>query len=297
MKIGRAIISVSDKTGVAEFGKALAKMGVEILSTGGTSQTLKKSGVSVKDVSDYTGFPEVMDGRVKTLHPKIYGGILARRDNKEDLKQMKELDIEPIDLVVVNLYLFRQAVADPGVTRDDAIEKIDIGGPTMIRAAAKNQDHVAVVVDPADYDSVIEEMKKNGGGLSKKTRRRLAMKVYAETCDYDGAIVNYLAGQLGEDMPSVFASVGRKAGELRYGENPHQKAAFYVSGPGCLSEAEQISGKKLLFNNYLDLHAAATADITAIIQPGGSKRDKEVITTCNQRDVAVVFAGQRHFRH
>ena len=156
------------------------------------------------------------------------------------------------------MYPFRQTVANPDVTWDDAIEKIDIGGPTMIRAAAKNQDHVAVVVDPADYDSVIEEMKENGGGLSKETRRRLAVKVYSETCDYDGAIVNYLAGQLGQDTPPVFAAVGRRVAELRYGENPHQKAAFYVSGPGCLSDAEQISGKELSFNNYLDLHAAAT---------------------------------------
>ncbi|SMC23485.1 phosphoribosylaminoimidazolecarboxamide formyltransferase / IMP cyclohydrolase [Desulfacinum hydrothermale DSM 13146] len=190
--IKRALVSVTDKSGVVEFAQGLARHGVKILSTGGTAKMLRQGGLQVEDVSDFTGFPEILDGRVKTLHPKIHGGILARRDLEEHRRTMAEQGIEPIDMVVVNLYAFEQTVAKPGCTLEEAIENIDIGGPTLIRAAAKNNAHVAVVTDPADYEGVLEEMERSGGSLSKETRLRLAAKAFCLTHGYDGAICSYL---------------------------------------------------------------------------------------------------------
>jgi len=196
-KIQRALISVSDKRGVIELGKELAAMGVEILSTGGTAKALRDGGVSVKDVSEHTGFPEMMDGRLKTLHPKVHGGLLGRRDNPSDLEDMKKHGIEPIDIVVVNLYPFEATVAKPDVTFEDAIENIDIGGPTMLRSSAKNHRDVAVVVDPDDYEGIIKELKDSGGTLSYQRRFGLALKVFEHTSKYDTAIASYLKGQSG----------------------------------------------------------------------------------------------------
>lgn len=194
-KIRRAIISVSDKTGIEKLGRELAAMGVEVLSTGGTAKALRSAGVAVKDVSEHTGFPEMMDGRLKTLHPKVHGGLLGRRSKKEDLAEMEKHGIKPIDLVVVNLYPFEKTVARADVTLEEAIENIDIGGPTMLRSAAKNHQDVTVVVDPADYDAVLDEMKRSGGEVSGKSRFRLARKVFERTSRYDGAIAAYLASK------------------------------------------------------------------------------------------------------
>ena len=193
-KIRRALVSVSDKQGVAELSRKLQEMGVEILSTGGTARTLRDAGIPVIDVSDYTGFPEIMDGRVKTLHPKIHGALLGKRDNEGHIEQMKQHDIKPIDLVVVNLYPFEKTVAKPDCSLEEAIENIDIGGPTMLRSAAKNYNDVAVVIDSKDYEGIINEMKRSDGSLSLETRFRLAKKVFQSTCQYDKAIVDYLAG-------------------------------------------------------------------------------------------------------
>ncbi|MCI6531262.1 MAG: bifunctional phosphoribosylaminoimidazolecarboxamide formyltransferase/IMP cyclohydrolase, partial [Mesosutterella sp.] len=227
----QALISVSDKTGIVEFSKELVSLGFHLLSTGGTARLLEKEGVEVEEVADYTGFPEMLDGRVKTLHPKIHAGILARRDCPEHMKALQEHGIDPIDLVVVNLYPFEQTIARPDCTFAQAIENIDIGGPTMIRAAAKNHASVAVVVDPADYSRIIEEIR-NKGEVTAKTRLALAKKVFAHTARYDGAITNYLTS-LGEDnkpatrFPQVLNRQWVKVQDMRYGENPHQQAAFY----------------------------------------------------------------------
>ena len=263
-KIQRAIVSVTDKKGVAEFVKGLAATGVEIISTGGTADILKKEGVNVIPISSYTGSPEMLDGRVKTLHPKIHGGILGMRENPSHSKQMTDYGIPPIDMVVVNLYAFEETVKS-GRPFDDAIENIDIGGPTMIRAAAKNFKDVACVTDPEDYASIISEMKKTGGTLSVETRFRLAKKAFELTSRYDGAIANWLGafskepGKKDTDFPATFSFQFKKIQDLRYGENPHQKAAFYSTrplAPGALSAATQIQGKELSFNNILDLNAA-----------------------------------------
>ena len=259
--ITRALISVSDKTGIVEFAQALVAQGVEILSTGGTAKLLLEKGVKVIEVSDYTGFPEMMDGRVKTLHPKIHGGLLGRRGIDDAV--MKEHQIPPIDLVVVNLYPFQQTVARPDCDLAMAIENIDIGGPTMLRAAAKNHAAVTVVVDAADYATVLAEMQANRGAVSDATRFSLAVKVYEHTASYDGAIANYLGmikPQGGEEtFPRTFNLQFIKAQEMRYGENPHQAAAFYVeSKPGepSVSTAMQLQGKELSFNNIADTDAA-----------------------------------------
>ncbi len=259
MKIERALISVSDKTGLVELAKALSKLGVEIISTGGTMKTIKEAGIPVTYVSEVTGFPEIMDGRVKTLNPYIHGGILAIRDNPEHVEAMRHHKIKGIDLVVVNLYPFRQTVAKAGVTLEEAVENIDIGGPAMIRAAAKNFAHVAVVVNPAKYGLVMAELAKNGE-ISPELRMALACEAYTHTAEYDAYISRYLAGQLGQGLfPEVWQPVYEKAQELRYGENPHQKAAFYrekyYSGPG-VAAAKQLHGKELSFNNIVDLEAA-----------------------------------------
>ncbi|MFM7275597.1 MAG: bifunctional phosphoribosylaminoimidazolecarboxamide formyltransferase/IMP cyclohydrolase, partial [Gammaproteobacteria bacterium] len=227
--VRRALISVSDKTGVADFARALAALGVEILSTGGTHKLLAGAGIAVREVSDYTGFPEMMDGRVKTLHPKVHGGILGRRD--QDFSVMAAHDIAPIDLVVVNLYPFEATVAKPGCDLPTAIENIDIGGPTMVRSAAKNHRDVAIVVDAADYPRVLAELQA-GGGTRLATRFDLAVKAFEHTARYDGAIANYLGCRTGagepERFPRTFSTQYRKAQAMRYGENPHQSAAFYV---------------------------------------------------------------------
>jgi phosphoribosylaminoimidazolecarboxamide formyltransferase/IMP cyclohydrolase len=260
-KVGRALISVSDKTGVAEFGRQLESMGVEILSTGGTAKALREAGVGVKDVSEHTGFPEMLDGRLKTLHPKIHGGLLGRRGRKEDVRDMEKHGIEPIDLVVVNLYPFEQTIAREGVTFAEAVENIDIGGPTMLRSAAKNFEDVAVVVDPGDYESVLSEMKSLGGEVSYKTKAGLARKVFAHTSRYDTLIADYLAGMEEEaeaELPETLTMTFRRGSMLRYGENPHQKAASYIERSDSLSlfDAEILQGKEMSFNNYYDTHSA-----------------------------------------
>jgi phosphoribosylaminoimidazolecarboxamide formyltransferase/IMP cyclohydrolase len=259
--IARALISVSDKTGVAEFARALHAMGVQILSTGGTAKLIADAGVAVTEVSQHTGFPEMMDGRVKTLHPIIAGGVLGRRDT--DAAVMAEHGIAPIDLVVVNLYPFEATVARPDCDLAVAIENIDIGGPTLLRAAAKNHRDVTVVVDASDYARVLEEMRANAGATTLATRFRLARKVYEHTARYDGAIANYL-GSLGEDgerraFPDTFNMQFVKAQDMRYGENPHQRAAFYVEHPPVetgVASARQLQGKALSYNNVADTDAA-----------------------------------------
>lgn len=259
MKIKRALISVSDKTGVVEFARALHQAGVEIISTGGTMKTLKEAGIPVIYVSELTGFPEIMDGRVKTLNPYIHGGILAIRENEAHVKAMREHNIRGIDLVAVNLYPFRKTVAKPDVTLAEAVENIDIGGPAMIRAAAKNFEYVAVVVNPAKYPIIADQLAKDGE-ISREMRMELAWEAYSHTAEYDAYIAGYLARQLGQgQFPQVFHTVYDKVQDLRYGENPHQKAAFYrekyFAGPGVAS-ASQLHGKELSFNNIVDLEAA-----------------------------------------
>ena len=259
--ITRALISVSDKTGVVEFAQALANAGVEILSTGGTAKLLRDNGITCMEVSDYTGFPEMMDGRVKTLHPKIHGGILGRRGTDDEV--MEAHAIGRIDLVAVNLYPFQQTIAKPDCSLEDAIENIDIGGPTMIRAAAKNHKDVAIVVDPTDYSTVIDEMRANNNTVSNATCFRLAVKTFEHTAQYDGAIANYLgtiteSGEK-ETFPNTINLSFNKAQGMRYGENPHQGAAFYVENnvsEACISTATQLQGKELSFNNIADTDAA-----------------------------------------
>ena len=262
--IRRALISVSDKTGIVDFAKGLADLGVEILSTGGTKRVLEEAGVPVVAVEDYTGFPEMLDGRVKTLHPKIHGGLLALRDNEEHVSQLEAHGILPIDLVVVNLYPFRETVARPGVTLAEAVENIDIGGPTMIRSAAKNFRFVAVVCNPQRYPAILEEMRANDGALSDETRRELALEAFKHTAQYDIAISSWLARQFSdmEGMPPLVVPWLEKLQDLRYGENPHQTAAVYREVGAAetgLAGARQLHGKALSFNNYLDLTAALEA--------------------------------------
>ncbi|MCF8014500.1 MAG: bifunctional phosphoribosylaminoimidazolecarboxamide formyltransferase/IMP cyclohydrolase [Chromatiaceae bacterium] len=261
--IRRALISVSDKTGIAAFAAALRQRGVEILSTGGTARLLTEQDVPVIEVAEYTGFPEMMDGRVKTLHPRIHGGILGRRG--EDDQVMHENEIRPIDLVVVNLYPFEETVARPECDLPTAIENIDIGGPTLIRAAAKNHRDVTVVCDPADYDRVLATMEANGGAVDDETRFDLAVRAFEHTAHYDGAIANYLGAIIEhpegkpEGLPRTFNMQFHKRQAMRYGENPHQTAAFYVGRGGCeasLATSEQLQGKELSYNNIADTDAA-----------------------------------------
>ena len=254
----RALISVSDKTGVVEFAKELTALGYEIVSTGGTSKALQAADVPVIGISDVTGFPEILEGRVKTLHPAVHGGILAKGTD-EHMAVLAEHAIKPIDLVVVNLYPFQATVAKPDVTLADAIENIDIGGPTMVRSAAKNHDRVAIVVNPARYESVIAELKE-AGELSLTTKRFLALEAFQHTAQYDAAISHYLTDAFGaEALAGEIAFGGQKIQELRYGENPHQKAAFYRSGipaSGTVANAKQLNGKELSYNNIVDVDAA-----------------------------------------
>jgi phosphoribosylaminoimidazolecarboxamide formyltransferase/IMP cyclohydrolase len=258
--IHRALISVSDKTGIVEFARALSAREVEILSTGGTARLLTENDIPVIEVSEHTGFPEMMDGRVKTLHPKIHGGILGRRGTDDGV--MRENGIDPIDMIVVNLYPFEQTVANPDCDLPTAIENIDIGGPTMLRAAAKNHKDVTVIVDAGDYERVLEEMAANDGAVSDATRFDLAVKTFEHTSNYDGAIANYLGTRLGEetsDFPRTINLQFSQVQTMRYGENPHQKAAFFVERDqpeACISTAKQLQGKELSYNNIADTDAA-----------------------------------------
>jgi phosphoribosylaminoimidazolecarboxamide formyltransferase/IMP cyclohydrolase len=259
--VRRALISVSDKSGIVDFGRALTQRGVELLSTGGTFRLLQEHGVPVTEVSDYTGFPEMMDGRVKTLHPKIHGGILGRRGTDEAI--MSEHGINPIDMVVVNLYPFEQTVANPDCDLPTAIENIDIGGPTMVRAAAKNYNDVAIVVNTSDYSQILSELDANDGELTHSTRFDLAVKAFEHTASYDGAIANYLGGRTPDnnnpEFPRTFNTQFIKVQDMRYGENPHQNAAFYAEanpGEACVATAKQLQGKALSYNNVADTDAA-----------------------------------------
>ncbi len=259
-KITRALLSVSDKKGIVDLARSLADMGVDLISTGGTATALRNAGLNVRDVSSLTGFPEMMDGRVKTLHPKVHGGLLFRRDLPKHVAEAQAHGIEPIDMVVVNLYPFEETIAKPDIGLEDAIEQIDIGGPSMIRSAAKNWESVTVIVDPDDYADVLKEMRENAGGTLRETRLRLSAKVFATTSAYDAAICGYLES-VGESGPaSTFTLRGALSQSLRYGENPHQKdAALYVM-PGfdapCVAQGKQVSGKEISFNNLMDMNTA-----------------------------------------
>jgi phosphoribosylaminoimidazolecarboxamide formyltransferase/IMP cyclohydrolase len=260
--ITRALLSVSDKSGLADLGAALAARGVELVSTGGTAKALRDAGLTVRDISDLTGFPEMMDGRVKTLHPKVHGGLLALRDNAEHVAAMQAHDIGPIDLVVVNLYPFEATVAK-GASREEIIENIDIGGPSMVRSAAKNHGFVTILTDPADYATLVEEMDANGGATSQAFRTRMAGKAYARTAAYDSAIASWFAFADPEGdrtpFPDTLPVALKRADTLRYGENPHQSAAIYVpqvAGTAGVPQAHQLQGKELSYNNLNDADAA-----------------------------------------
>ena len=262
IRVKRALISVSDKTDLVEFAQGLADLGVELISTGGTEKSLAEAGLTVQNISDVTKFPEMLDGRVKTLHPAVHGGLLADRSKPEHMETIARHDIMPIDLVVVNLYPFAETIAKPGVTREEAVENIDIGGPSMIRSAAKNHAAVAVVVSPSDYAAVLAELQENDGALSQETRTRLAVHAYAHTAAYDATITHYLAAQQspegGQGFPDLLTLAFAKVQDLRYGENPHQRAAFYreLAATGGVAAAVKLNGKELSFNNLYDLNAA-----------------------------------------
>ncbi len=251
MKITRALISVSDKTGIASFARALERQGIDIISTGGTAELLRKEKIPVREISSFTAFPEVLDGRVKTLHPRVHGGLLYKRGDPKQEAEARECGFEPIDLVVVNLYPFEATIAKPGVTLAEAIEKIDIGGPSMIRSAAKNFESVTVVVDPADYDTVLDTMRDNDGETTLKLRERLAIKAFIKSSDYDRAIGTFLNKEQTTD--ASFSLSLPLSTRLRYGENPHQTAALYGDFDHCF---EKLHGKELSFNNILDISAA-----------------------------------------
>jgi phosphoribosylaminoimidazolecarboxamide formyltransferase/IMP cyclohydrolase len=265
-KIQRALLSVTDKTGLVDFARALSALAIELISTGGTAKLLRDSGIAVKDVSELTAFPEMLDGRVKTLHPKVYGGILHRRDDPKHVAAVEEHGIEPLDMVVVNLYAFEKTAAKAGVAFQELIENIDIGGPSMIRSAAKNFEDVAVVTSPADYRAVADELQRENGALSKATKWRLAQKAFATTAAYDSAIASTLEGISPENFemraqatpfPQAIRFSFQKVLDLRYGENPHQKAAMYSDGSGAgVANAHQLQGKELSYNNIVDLQAA-----------------------------------------
>jgi phosphoribosylaminoimidazolecarboxamide formyltransferase/IMP cyclohydrolase len=268
----RALLSVSDKRGLVEFARALMGMGWEIVSTGGTAEALRREQVPVTAIEEITGFPEMMDGRVKTLHPKVHGGLLGRRDNAGDLAAMKQHGIAPIDLVAVNLYPFRETVAKPETTFAQAIEQIDIGGPSMLRSAAKNHAAVIVIVDPDDYPSIIKRLQS--GGVAPNERQALAAKVFAHTAAYDAAILGYLSRSQ-ESLPPTLSLVLERHQALRYGENPHQRAALYVTGEPGMRDLQQLHGKELSFNNLLDVDAAVMA-----VAPWGGARAKDARAAC-----------------
>lgn len=255
--IKRALLSVSDKTGIVDFAKGLVDLGYELISTGGTEKALSEAGLQVLSVSQLTGFPECLDGRLKTLHPVVHGGLLAMRDDTKHMAQLEELGINTIDIAVINLYPFRQTVSKPGVTLEDAIENIDIGGPAMLRAAAKNWKDVIVVTDPADYGPVLEALAN--GTADRAMKFRLSAKVFEHTANYDAMIAQYLRSQYTEDAPEYLTVTYEKVQDLRYGENPHQKAAFYrelFAVPGTIAFAKQLHGKELSYNNISDADAA-----------------------------------------
>jgi phosphoribosylaminoimidazolecarboxamide formyltransferase/IMP cyclohydrolase len=259
VRVRRALLSVSDKSGIVELAQGLVEMGVELVSTGGTARELAHAGIAVRAIEDFTGFPEMMDGRVKTLHPRLYAGLLARRDEDEHLRAAGEQQIEQVDLVCVNLYPFEQTVARGDASEEEVIENIDIGGPSMIRAAAKNSAFAAVLVDPADYEKVLAELRESDGRLSLETRKALAGKAFACTARYDAAISTWFASREGDGFPPSWRDAYEKVTDLRYGENPHQQAAFYArvgSPTHLLAGVEQLHGKELSFNNLLDLSSA-----------------------------------------
>jgi phosphoribosylaminoimidazolecarboxamide formyltransferase / IMP cyclohydrolase len=312
-KVKRALISVSDKTGILDFAKGLDQLGVEMLSTGGTAKLLRENNIPVKDVSDYTGFPEMLDGRVKTLHPKIHGGLLALRNNPDHMQTLKEHDIGLIDMVVVNLYPFEKTTQKPGVSIAEVIENIDIGGPSMLRSAAKNHASVAVISDPRWYPGVLDELKANQGSLSDETLRKLGVEVFKATSHYDGVIYNYLnshlfpgSGKGGQSgMPDELSLRLSKVQDLRYGENPHQKAAFYRDSQAKegLAGMKQLWGKELSFNNILDLQAAVNIvkefELPAVVfikhnNPCGVAENKDLRTAYRQAwacDKLSAFGG------
>ncbi|MGI6591003.1 MAG: bifunctional phosphoribosylaminoimidazolecarboxamide formyltransferase/IMP cyclohydrolase [Eggerthellaceae bacterium] len=308
-KIKRVLISVTDKTGVAEFAKALSEeFGATIISTGGTAKVIADAGVPVVPIDEVTGFPEMMDGRVKTLHPKVHGGLLARRDNPQHMEEAAQHGIEMIDMVVVNLYAFTKTV-ESGADFDTCIENIDIGGPSMLRSAAKNHASVTVVTDPASYDDILAEMRANDGATTLETRRKLALRVFQTTGAYDTAIANWLEGQLGdgaEKFPAQLPLQLTKQQELRYGENPHQDAAFYrrsTATPHSLVNAEQLNGKPLSYNNLLDTDACWTIvrefEEPAVIilkhqNPCGSANGKDIVEAFDRAfacDTKSAFGG------
>jgi phosphoribosylaminoimidazolecarboxamide formyltransferase/IMP cyclohydrolase len=308
-KAQRALISVSDKSGIVDFARSLSELGIAILSTGGTAKLLEKEGVAVTEVSAHTGFPEMLEGRVKTLHPKIHAGLLARRDSAAHMRTLREAGIDPIDIVVVNLYPFQATVADPDCRLEDAIENIDIGGPTLLRAAAKNHTDVVVVVDPADYPTVLGELR-GGGIVGDATRLALAKKVFAHTAAYDGAISNYLSAldDSGEraEYPAVLNLQFHKLQAMRYGENPHQSAAFYRDArpvEGSLAGYRQLQGKELSYNNVADADAAweavkSFADPACVIikhaNPCGAATADQLLTTYQKAfktDPVSAFGG------
>ncbi|HEX3744423.1 MAG TPA: bifunctional phosphoribosylaminoimidazolecarboxamide formyltransferase/IMP cyclohydrolase [Bryobacteraceae bacterium] len=257
VKIRRVLISVTDKTGILDFARSLAGLGAELISTGGTARMIREAGIAVQDVSDVTGFPEMLDGRVKTLHPKIHGGILAIRGNSEHMSALREHEITPIDMVVINLYRFEAAAAKAGASMEDLIENIDIGGPAMIRSAAKNYHDVAVMVSPTDYEGILSELREGAGGLSAETRWRLAKKAFRTTADYDAAISARLEQvDAPGPLPLDLALRAPRLMDLRYGENPHQQAALYGRRGAGIAGAEQLHGKELSYNNLVDLDAA-----------------------------------------
>src|SRR6202051_2123219 len=265
-KIQRAILSVTDKTGLIDFARKLSALGIELISTGGTAKLLRGAQIKVKDISDLTGFPEMLDGRVKTLHPKVHGGILHRREDPKHVAAVAKHGIASIDMVVVNLYAFEKTAAKPGVKFEELIENIDIGGPSMIRSAAKNFHDVAVVTSPADYDAIADEMKSSKGELSSETKWRLAQKAFATTAAYDSAIASTLERvsangnfhlHAAKNFPDTLRLSFKKVSDLRYGENPHQKAAMYSDGSATgVANARQVQGKELSYNNIVDLQAA-----------------------------------------
>ncbi len=289
VKIRRALISVYDKTAVDQFARALAEMGAEILSSGGTAKAIQAAGIKVRSVQEWTGFPEMLGHRVVTLHPKVHGAILALRDDPAHRADMEKYGIEPIDLVCVGLYPFEAAVAKEGCTLAEAVEMIDIGGPCMVRAAAKNHKFVTVVTDSSQYEPVLAEMRENNGCVSAKLRSRLAREAFALTAHYDTAISRYLCQQAGEEFPRRVSFSYTKAAELRYGENPHQKAAFYVSPDAaepCVGHARFLGGKEISYNNYFDANGALelvkefTAPAVAIIKhanPAGCAIDEDLV--------------------
>lgn len=272
-KITRALLSVSDKTGIVEFAKELAARNVELLSTGGTAKALREAGIAVKDVSEFTGFPEMLDGRVKTLTPQVHAGLLHLRDSEEHMSTMKTHGLQPIDLVCVNLYPFEATVADPAVTLAEAIEQIDIGGPTMIRSAAKNMKFVTVITDPSDYARVLESMDAHGGDTTEELRFELGQKVFARVAEYNAAIASYLAGQMKTSAPRPFVKTASGGVELRYGENSHQRAWLYTDAPSteaCIAQTDVLHGKEMSYNNYVDGEGALEAVKELSGKPGAA---------------------------